>query len=75
MQLIFINSMKAILNKYRFFFILLFIFGFIFGIDNVVLSGSFKGIETYKHFIYIGCLVVGVLFLIYLIMKEDEKNN
>lgn len=67
--------MKATLNKYRLFFILLFIFVFIFCIDNVVLSGSFKGIEIYKHFIYIVCLVLGVLLLIYQIIKEDEKNN
>tara|TARA_B100000767_G_C19772089_1_gene540602 strand:+ start:2596 stop:2799 length:204 start_codon:yes stop_codon:yes gene_type:complete len=67
--------MKSTINKYRFFFILLFIFMFIYGIDSLVLNGSFKGVKTYKHFIYIGCLVTGVLLLVIQILKEDDKNS
>ncbi len=48
---------------------------FIYGIDSLVLNGSFKGVKTYKHFIYIGCLVTGVLLLVIQILKEDDKNS
>ena len=67
--------MKAFLNKYRIILILLSLLLFISFVDKVMLSGWFKGIETYKHFLYIGVLVFGVLILLRAIIKEDDKNN
>ncbi|MBA22059.1 MAG: hypothetical protein CMP52_01765 [Flavobacteriales bacterium] len=67
--------MKSFFNKYRPIFILAFLFGFISIIDSFVLNGSFKGIEKYKHFIYLVCLIAGVGFLLFQIIKVEDKNN
>jgi hypothetical protein len=67
--------MKSFFNKHRPIFILAFLFSFISVIDKYVLNGSFKGIEIHKHLIYLICLLLGVGFLLFQIMKEEDKNN
>ena len=67
--------MKSFYSKYRILFILVFLFAFISLVDTVVLSGSFKGIENYKHLIYMAFLVGGVVLLLTQIIKEDDEKN
>ncbi|MDA9359005.1 MAG: hypothetical protein P8O94_03535 [Flavobacteriaceae bacterium] len=67
--------MKSFYSKYRILFILVFLFAFISLVDVVVLSGSFKGIENYKHLIYMAFLVGGVILLLTQIIKEDDEKN
>lgn len=67
--------MKSIYSKYRIIFILIFLFAFITLVDQLVLNGSFRGVENYKHLIYIVFLIGGVLFLLTQIIKEDDEKN
>ena len=67
--------MKSFYSKYRIVFILIFLFAFISLVDNVVLNGSFNGVEKYKHVIYMAFLVGGVVLLLTQIIKEDDEKN
>ena len=64
--------MMHFLSKYKGLILIVFLGLFISTIDNYVLSGQFKGIEEHKHFIYIGCLVLGLAVTLSILLKEDK---
>ena len=63
------------LSKYKGLILIVFLGLFISTIDNYVLSGQFKGIEEHKHFIYIGCLVLGLAVTLSILLKEDKPTE
>jgi len=67
--------MMYFLSKYKGLILIVFLGLFISTIDNYVLSGQFKGIEEHKHFIYIGCLVLGLAVTLSILLKEDKPTE
>ena len=67
--------MMHFLSKYKGLILIVFLGLFISTIDNYVLSGQFKGIEEHKHFIYIGCLVLGLAVTLSVLLKEDKPTE
>ncbi|MGB1444654.1 MAG: hypothetical protein ACPG7X_02470 [Flavobacteriaceae bacterium] len=67
--------MMHFLSKYKGLILIVFLGLFISTIDNYVLSGQFKGIEEHKHFIYIGCLVLGLAVTLSILLKEDKPTE
>jgi len=67
--------MMHFLSKYKGLILIVFLGLFISTIDNYVLSGQFKGIEKHKHFIYIGCLVLGLAVTLSILLKEDKPTE
>ena len=67
--------MMYFLSKYKGLILIVFLGLFISTIDNYVLSGQFKGIEEHKHFIYIGCLVLGLAVTLSVLLKEDKPTE
>ena len=67
--------MMHFLSKYKGLILIFFLGLFISTIDNYVLSGQFKGIEEQKHFIYIGCLVLGLAVTLSILLKEDKPTE
>ncbi len=67
--------MMHFLSKYKGLILIVFLGLFISTIDNYVLSGQFKGIEDHKHFIYIGCLVLGLAVTLSILLKEDKPTE
>ena len=67
--------MMPFLSKYKGLILIVFLGLFISTIDNYVLSGQFKGIEEHKHFIYIGCLVLGLAVTLSILLKEDKPTE
>ena len=51
--------MSKLFQKYKGLLLVLFLGLFISLVDGYVLSGQFKGVEEYKHFIYIAALLIG----------------
>ena len=48
---------------------------FISTVDSYVLSGQFKGIEEHKHFIYIGCLILGLAVTLSILLREEKPEE
>ena len=54
---------------------MLFLGIFISTVDSYVLSGQFKGIEEQKHFIYIGCLILGLAVTLSILLREEKPEE
>ena len=67
--------MSTLFQKYKGLFLALFLGLFISFVDSYVLSGEFKGIEEYKHFIYIGALLVGLAVVLSILLKEAPAEE
>ena len=67
--------MKQLLIKYKGIVLLLFLGIFISTVDSYVLSGQFKGIEEHKHFIYIGCLILGLAVTLSILLREEKPEE
>ena len=67
--------MKQLLIKYKGIILLLFLGIFISTVDSYVLSGQFKGIEEHKHFIYIGCLILGLAITLSILLHEEKPEE
>ena len=67
--------MKQLLIKYKGIILLLFLGIFISTVDSYVLSGQFKGIEEHKHFIYIGCLILGLVVTLSILLREEKPEE
>ena len=67
--------MKQLLIKYKGIILMLFLGIFISTIDSYVLNGQFKGIEEHKHFIYIGCLLLGLAVTLSILLREEKPEE
>lgn len=67
--------MKQLLIKYKGIILMLFLGIFISTVDSYVLSGQFKGIEEQKHFIYIGCLILGLAVTLSILLREEKPEE
>ena len=67
--------MKQLLIKYKGIILMLFLGIFISTIDSYVLNGQFKGIEEHKHFIYIGCLILGLTVTLSILLREEKPEE
>ena len=67
--------MKQLLIKYKGIVLMLFLGIFIRTVDSYVLSGQFKGIEEHKHFIYIGCLILGLAVTLSILLREEKPEE
>jgi len=67
--------MKQLLIKYKGIVLMLFLGIFISTVDSYVLSGQFKGIEEHKHFIYIGCLILGLTVTLSILLREEKPEE
>ena len=67
--------MSTIFQKYKGLVLALFLGLFISFVDSFVLSGEFKGIEKYKHFIYIGTLIIGLAVVLSILLKEGSAEE
>lgn len=67
--------MKVIFHKYKGIILMLFLGIFISTVDSYVLSGQFKGIEEHKHFIYIGCLILGLAVTLSILLREEKPEE
>jgi len=66
---------KTLFQKYKGLVLVLFLGLFISLIDNFILSGQFKGVEKYKHFIYIGTLLIGLAVVLSILLKEGPREE
>lgn len=67
--------MSTLFQKYKGFVLALFLGLFISFVDRFVLSGEFKGVEEYKHFIYIGTLLIGLAIVLSILLKEGPAEE
>lgn len=67
--------MNSVITKYKGLFLVLFLGLFISFVDGFVLSGQFKGVEEYKHFIYIGALLIGLVVVLSILLKESPAEE
>ena len=67
--------MSKLFEKYKSLVLMLFLGGFISFVDSFVLSGEFKGIEEYKHFIYIAALLIGLAVVLSILLKEGPAEE
>lgn len=67
--------MGRLFQKYRGLVLALFLGLFISFIDGYVLSGQFKGVEEFKHFIYIGALLIGLGVVLSILLKEGPAEE
>jgi len=66
---------SELFQKYKGLFLILFLGLFISFVDGFVLSGQFKGVEEYKHFIYIGALLIGLVVVLSILLKEGPAEE
>lgn len=69
-----LKKVNQLIQKYKGLLLVLFLGLFISFIDNYILSGQFKGAEKYKHFIYIGALLIGLSVVLSILLKEDKAE-
>ena len=67
--------MRSLFQKYKALILMVFLGGFISFVDSFILDGRFRGVEEYKHFIYIGVLLIGLAVVLTLILKEDNPAD
>ena len=67
--------MSELFQKYKGLLLVLFLGLFISFIDGYILSGEFKGVEEYKHFIYIGALLIGLGVVLSILLKEGPAEE
>ena len=67
--------MNTLIQKYKGLFLALFLGLFISFVDSFILSGEFKGVEDYKHFIYIGALLIGLAIVLSILLKEGPAEE
>lgn len=67
--------MSTLFQKYKSLVLALFLGLFISFVDGFVLSGEFKGVEEYKHFIYIGALLIGLAIVLSILLKEGPAEE
>lgn len=69
------NLVSTLFQKYKGLVLALFLGLFISFVDSFVLSGEFKGIEEYKHFIYIAALLIGLAVVLSILLKEGPTEE
>jgi hypothetical protein len=62
-------------QKYKGLVLILFLGLFISFVDSFILDGRFKGVEEYKHFIYIGALLIGLAIVLSILLKEGPAEE
>lgn len=67
--------MSKLFQKYKGLLLVLFLGLFISFVDGYVLNGQFKGVEEYKHFIYIGALLIGLGVVLSILLKEGPAEE
>ena len=67
--------MSKLFQKYKGLLLVLFLGLFISFVDGYVLNGQFKGVEEYKHFIYIGALLIGLAIVLSILLKEGPAEE
>ena len=67
--------MRSPFQKHKALILMLFLGGFISIVDSFIMNGTFKGVEEYKHFIYIGALLIGLGIVLSLLLKEDTTKE
>lgn len=67
--------MSKLFKKYKGLLLVLFLGLFISFVDGYVLNGQFKGVEEYKHFIYIGALLIGLGVVLSILLKEGPAEE
>ena len=67
--------MSKLFQKYKGLLLVLFLGLFISIVDGYVLSGQFKGVEEYKHFIYIAALLIGLAVVLSILLKEGPAEE
>ena len=68
-------KMNTLFQKYKGLFLVLFLGLFISLVDGYILSGQFKGVQEYKHFIYIGALLIGLAVVLSILLKESPAEE
>jgi hypothetical protein len=66
---------SKLFQKYKGLLLVLFLGLFISFVDGYVLNGQFKGVEEYKHFIYIGALLIGLGVVLSILLKEGPAEE
>ncbi len=66
---------NQLFQKYKGLILALFLGAFISLVDSFVLSGQFKGVEEYKHFIYIAALLIGLAVVLSILLKEGPAEE
>jgi hypothetical protein len=66
---------SKLFKKYKGLLLVLFLGLFISFVDGYVLNGQFKGVEEYKHFIYIGALLIGLGVVLSILLKEGPAEE
>lgn len=67
--------MGRLFQKYKGLVLILFLGLFISFVDSFILDGRFKGVEEYKHFIYIGALLIGLAIVLSILLKEGPAEE
>ncbi len=67
--------MSTLFQKYKGLVLILFLGVFISFVDSFILDGRFKGVEEYKHFIYIGALLIGLAVVLSILLKEGSAEE
>ena len=67
--------MNTLFQKYKGLLLVLFLGLFIGFVDGYILSGQFKGVEEYKHFIYIVVLLIGLAVVLSILLKEGPAEE
>ena len=67
--------MNTLFQKYKGLLLVLFLGLFIGFVDGYILSGQFKGVEEYKHFIYIAALLIGLAVVLSILLKEGPAEE
>jgi uncharacterized membrane protein len=62
-------------QKYKGLVLILFLGLFISFVDSFILDGRFKGVKEYKHFIYIGALLIGLAIVLSILLKEGPAEE
>jgi hypothetical protein len=66
---------SKLFQKYKGLLLVLFLGLFISFVDGYVLKGQFKGVEEYKHFIYIAALLIGLAVVLSILLKEGPAEE
>lgn len=67
--------MSKLFQKHKGLLLVLFLGLFISFVDGYVLNGQFKGVEEYKHFIYIAALLIGLAVVLSILLKEGPAEE
>ena len=67
--------MGTLFQKYKDVLLIVFLGLFIRFVDSFIMDGTFKGVKEYKHFIYIGALLIGLAIVLSILLKEGPAEE